>query len=84
MSREGQVTHGHGGLELSIETLEPDLLAMESSTDGTGGLPPVHLHPSQAERFRIHDGSVRAIVDGQEQIYGPGDAFEVPAGAPPA
>jgi hypothetical protein len=45
MPRERQVIHGHGGLELTIETLEPDLLAMESSAEGTGALPPVHCAP---------------------------------------
>jgi quercetin dioxygenase-like cupin family protein len=82
MARVGQVIHGHGGLELRIETLEPDLLVMESSTEGAGGLPPMHFHPSQAERFAVQSGSVRAIVDGEERRYGAGGEFEVPVGTP--
>jgi hypothetical protein len=55
---------------------------MESSTEGSGGLPPLHRHPSQAERFTVHEGSVKAIVAGVERRYGPGDEFDVPAGTP--
>jgi quercetin dioxygenase-like cupin family protein len=82
MAHAGQVIHGHDGLELRIEALEPELLVMESSSHGTGGLPPLHLHPSQAERFTVRDGTVRAVVDGAERTYGAGESFDVPAGTP--
>jgi hypothetical protein len=42
----------------------------------------MHLHPNQAERFEILEGSMRAIVDGEERIYGEGDGFDVAAGTP--
>jgi mannose-6-phosphate isomerase-like protein (cupin superfamily) len=82
MARAGQVIHGHDGLELEIATLEPELLVMESRSNGTGGLPPMHLHPSQAERFTVHEGTVRAIVDGSERTHTTGDTFEVPPDTP--
>jgi quercetin dioxygenase-like cupin family protein len=82
MPHEGQVIRGHGGLELRIETLAPELLAMESSSEGSGGLPPLHLHPGQAERFTVHEGTVRAVIGGEERRYGPGEVFDVPAGTP--
>lgn len=82
MAQVGQVIHGHGGLELEIVTLDDDLLVMESRSQGTGGLPPMHLHPSQAERFTVDEGSVRAIVDGDERRYSAGDTFEVPVATP--
>lgn len=82
MAQVGDVIHGHDGLELEIETLEPDLLVMESRSRGTGGLPPMHFHPSQAERFTVHEGQVRAIVDGDERTYSAGETFEVPARTP--
>jgi quercetin dioxygenase-like cupin family protein len=82
MADAGQVIHGQDGLELRILTLEPELLVMESSSKGAGGLPPMHLHPSQAERFEVYEGTVRAIVGGSERRYGAGETFEVPAGTP--
>jgi quercetin dioxygenase-like cupin family protein len=59
-----------------------ELLEMEAAYGGTGGMPPQHVHPRQSERFEVLEGSIRAIVDGVEHRYGPGDAFEVPAGTP--
>src|SRR3954462_12832791 len=82
MARAGQVIHGHDGLELLIATLEPELLVMESTSDGKGGLPPLHLHPSQDERFTVHEGTVRAIIGGDELRYRAGDSFDVPARTP--
>jgi quercetin dioxygenase-like cupin family protein len=67
---------------LRIDTLEPDLLVMISTSDGTGSFPPVHLHPSQHEHFTVEEGRVRAIVDGEERRYEAGDSFDVPAGTP--
>jgi quercetin dioxygenase-like cupin family protein len=82
MARVGQVIHGHDGLELEILTLEPDLLVMESTSDGTGGLPPMHYHPSQDERFTVQQGAVNTIVAGNERRYEKGESFDVPAGTP--
>ena len=45
-------------------------------------MPPEHLHPKQAERFEVLEGSMRAIVDGEERVYDAGESFEVPAGTP--
>ena len=69
------------GIELTILSNEPDLLAMEAVYDGTGQMPPLHHHPSQAERFTVLEGRVRAIVNGEETVYEKGDVFDVPAGA---
>jgi quercetin dioxygenase-like cupin family protein len=82
MAQVGQAIRGHDGLTLRIVTLDAGLLVMESSSGGTGGLPPVHFHPNQAERFEVLEGTVRAIVDGTERSYGSGESFEVPAGTP--
>jgi quercetin dioxygenase-like cupin family protein len=82
MARAGQVIHGHDGLELRLETVEPDLLVMISTSSGTGGFPPMHLHPSQDERFTVEEGAVNAIVDGEERRYEQGESFDVPAGTP--
>src|SRR5215212_181952 len=59
-----------------------ELLEMEASYSGEAGMPPEHLHPKQAERFEILKGSIRAIVDGEEHVYGKAESFNVPAGTP--
>jgi quercetin dioxygenase-like cupin family protein len=59
-----------------------EVLEMEASYDGTGGMPPEHLHPRQVERFEVLEGSMWTIVGGAERRYGPGETFEVPAGTP--
>jgi len=55
---------------------------MEATYAQKGWLPPEHLHPTQAERFEVLEGTIRAVVDGEERTYGPGESFDVPAGAP--
>jgi quercetin dioxygenase-like cupin family protein len=78
----GQEIEGFGGMRLHLLQVDPELLEMEASYTGEAGMPPEHLHPSQAERFEILEGSMRAIVDGEERVYGAGESFEVPAGTP--
>ena len=68
------------GLELTIVQHDPELLVMEAAYDGSGEMPPMHLHPSQSERFTILEGRMRAVVDGSEQVYEQGAVFEVPPG----
>src|SRR3954449_11976422 len=82
MAREGDVIHGHDGLELRIVTLDDELLVMESTSRGTGDFPPMHLHPNQAERFEVLEGAVRAKIGGAERRYAKGESFDVPAGTP--
>jgi quercetin dioxygenase-like cupin family protein len=86
MAEAGQEIGSPGGVTLlfvrtGTET-EGELLEMEANYSGDGGMPPMHLHPSQAEHFEILEGSMRAIVDGEERVYVTGDSFEVPAGTP--
>ncbi len=86
MAEAGQVIEGFGGFRLRLvrtaaET-DGELLEMEATYPGDGALPPEHLHPRQDERFEVLEGTVRAIVGGVERRYGPGEAFDVPAGTP--
>jgi quercetin dioxygenase-like cupin family protein len=69
-------------MRLRFVTVEPDELVMEATYTGEAGMPPNHLHPSQAERFEVLEGSMRAIVDGEERVYEAGDSFEVPLATP--
>jgi quercetin dioxygenase-like cupin family protein len=68
-------------IQTAAET-DGELLVMEATYAGTGVLPPEHLHPSQDEHFTVVEGSVRAIVNGEERTYGAGESFDVPAGTP--
>ncbi len=66
----------------TADETDGELLEMEAYYSGDGGMPPMHLHPAQEERFEVLEGSMRAIVGGEEQVYGQGESFEVPAGTP--
>jgi Cupin domain len=80
MAHAGQELVGANGARLRLVSIDPELLEMEASYPGDGALPPEHFHPRQHERFEVLDGTVRAIIDGTEQRFGPGDTFDVPAG----
>ena len=86
MAHAGQEIEGQDGFRLRLvqtaaET-DGELLEMEVSYGGAGGLPPEHLHPQQLERFEVLEGTVRTIIDGAERRYEVGEQFEVPAGTP--
>jgi hypothetical protein len=81
VAHAGQEIEGFGGMQLRIIQLDDDLV-MEASYTGEGGMPPEHLHPSQAERFEVLEGSMRAIVDGDERLYEVGESFDVPPATP--
>jgi quercetin dioxygenase-like cupin family protein len=68
-------------IQTGAET-DGELLAMEATYVGDGSMPPMHLHPQQAEHFEILEGSMRAIVDGEEHVYERGETLDVPAGTP--
>jgi hypothetical protein len=82
----GQVIEGPGGYRLLLVRTGAEtggeLLEMEATWDGAGGMPPEHLHPSQEERFEVLEGAVRTIVDGVEGRYAVSETFTVPAGTP--
>jgi quercetin dioxygenase-like cupin family protein len=84
MARAGQVIQGQGGFQLRLVKTGAEtggeLLEMEATYAGTGALPPEHFHPKQEEQFEVLEGTVRAILDGEERLYHAGDAFAVPAG----
>jgi quercetin dioxygenase-like cupin family protein len=82
MAREGQELVGRNGYRLRLVRITEDLLVMEGSYTGEGGLPPEHYHPGQDEHFEVREGAVRAVIDGEERRYVAGEAFGVPAGTP--
>jgi mannose-6-phosphate isomerase-like protein (cupin superfamily) len=58
------------GAYVEIETTYPPASAK----------PPLHLHPSQEERFTVLSGRLHAIVDGQERDVEAGQDLVVPPG----
>ena len=80
MAQEGDVLEGPNGFRLRLVSISEDVLEMEATYAGDGQLPPEHLHPNQAERFEVLEGTVRAIIDGDERRYATGEAFAVPPG----
>jgi cupin domain len=86
VAQAGQEIEGFGGMKLLLvrtgEETDGALLEMEASYSGEAGMPPEHFHPTQVERFEVLEGSMRAIVDGRERVYGTGESFEVPPGTP--
>jgi mannose-6-phosphate isomerase-like protein (cupin superfamily) len=82
MAHTGQELSGPGGLVLRIVAVEPDLLEMDATYSGEGPMPPMHLHPRQAERFEVLGGTMLTVVDGVERSYETGAVFDVPAGTP--
>jgi quercetin dioxygenase-like cupin family protein len=82
MAEAGQEIGISGGMKLRFIQTGTELLEMEATYPGDGSMPPMHLHPSQAERFEILEGSMRAKIGNEERVYGAGEVFEVPAGTP--
>jgi mannose-6-phosphate isomerase-like protein (cupin superfamily) len=82
MAHEGQELVGHNGFRLKLVRITEDMLVMEGSYSGEGGLPPEHFHPRQDEHFEVLEGAVTAIVDGQERRYVAGETFDIPALTP--
>jgi quercetin dioxygenase-like cupin family protein len=86
MAQAGQEIGRPGGMRLrfvqtAAET-DGELLEMEATYAGDGSMPPMHLHPSQAERFEILEGAMRAKIGDEERLYEAGEVFEVPPGTP--
>ncbi|MDX6697672.1 MAG: hypothetical protein QOE65_1069 [Solirubrobacteraceae bacterium] len=86
MAHAGQEIEGHGGFRLRLVRTGAEtggeLLEMEASYSGDAGMPPEHLHPSQAEHFEVLEGAIRATVDGVERRFEAGETIDVPPGTP--
>jgi quercetin dioxygenase-like cupin family protein len=61
-------------------TTHGDLLEVEVTYPPHSARPPAHYHPSQEEHFAVMGGIIRAVIDGQEEVYGEGDEFVIPPG----
>ena len=82
MAEAGQELSGPGGMVLRLVSISPERLEMEASYSGEGGMPPMHLHPRQVERFEVLEGRMETVIGGASRAYETGSRFEVPAGTP--
>src|SRR4051794_36132580 len=67
---------------LRLVAITAERLVMEAAYSGEGGMPPMHLHPSQAERFEVIEGRMETVIGGEERGYEAGSKFEVPPATP--
>ena len=79
MAHEGQELVGHSGFRLKLLRITQDVLELEASYSGEGGLPPKHFHPRQDEHFEVLEGAVRVVVEGEQRRYVAGEGFDIPA-----
>ena len=63
-------------------TSDGRLLEIEAVYPANSELPPEHYHPYQEERFQVLEGTIRAIVNGQDKLYQPGQKFTIPPRTP--
>lgn len=84
MAHAGQELRSPDGMRLRLVVTGAEtggeLLEMEASYPGGGGLPPEHLHPRQEEAFEVLEGAVRTVIAGEERRYVAGERFHVPIG----
>jgi quercetin dioxygenase-like cupin family protein len=88
MAKPGdELNDSEGGKIIFKETASSSngqLLEMEAVYPANSDLPPEHYHPIQEERFQVLEGTIRAIVDGQDNLFQAGQEFIIPPGTPHA
>ena len=55
---------------------------MEIVQGPTAPVPPLHVHPTQEERYEVLSGTMTVTENGTEHILRPGDSHTVPPGVP--
>jgi mannose-6-phosphate isomerase-like protein (cupin superfamily) len=65
---------------VTIRSSSPELLEVEGRWGPRGKPPPGHYHPRQEEHFEVLEGTLAAIVDGEERELGPGETLDIPRG----
>src|SRR5687768_17144029 len=58
------------------------LLETESFNPKSDMREPSHIHPKQESSAKVISGKLHFLVNGKEQIIGPGEKITIPAGAP--
>ena len=80
MPQAGDRIERANGFALDIVALDDDLLEMEAHYRGDAPLAQSHLHPSQDEHFEVLEGTIHAVIAGEERWFKAGETFDVPAG----
>ena len=57
------------------------LLETESFNPKSDMREPIHIHPKQESSAKVISGKLHFLVNGKEQIIGPGEKITIPAGA---
>ena len=87
MAKQGdQITNARTGqkmifLQTGKET-NGRLLEIESFHPKSDLREPIHIHPKQESSARVISGKLHFLVNGKEQILGPGEKIVIPAGVP--
>lgn len=83
MSQVGEVyDDGTIRLEVVVSAAESDgqLHEMRATYAAGSPLPPAHLHPDQDERFEVHEGALRFLLDDEEHVVEAGHGIDIPRG----
>ena len=59
-----------------------NLLEIDSFNPKTDMREPIHIHPKQESSAAVVSGKLHFLVDGKEQIIGPGERIVIPPGVP--
>lgn len=87
MAKQGdKITNARTGqkmifLQTGKET-NGQLLEIESFNPKSDMREPIHIHPRQESSAKIISGKLHFLVNGKEQIVGPGETIVIPAGVP--
>jgi quercetin dioxygenase-like cupin family protein len=65
---------------LHVVASSPEAIEVEAHFQPGGKPPPAHRHPAQHERFEVLEGTLHAVVDGDERELRAGDTLEIPLG----
>ena len=61
-----------------------ELLEMEATYEGGSAKPPEHFHPRQREHFEILEGSMRALIGGEDRTLRASEQVDIAPGVPHA
>jgi quercetin dioxygenase-like cupin family protein len=86
MAKPGdEFVDGNGGrilFRVTSSTSGGELLEIEAFYRPHSAQPPTHFHPHQEEHFEVKSGLIRVDIGGEQNAYGAGEEFVVPAMAP--
>ncbi len=86
MAQSGEQISNGAGMTLRFLRTASDtggeLLEMEATYEPASIRPPEHFHPNQVERFEILEGTMHAVIDGEDRELHAGDTIEIEARVP--